>query len=291
MHAAILTYPGHFFMSALTVRSVRKFFPNIDTITVLYDDICAEAWPGYAQDVEQWMCSQSPALDFKPYSTLPGIDKTSVGWWRQQLIKIYSDQLLPGDEWLVIDGDVVFEQTFDYKITPVARRPEVCDTNVAVMTANYVQRVLGINERYMTYDNTYAVTSSIPFRWMDRQLLQGLRNHVEQKWNKNFVQLHMDWFNDQTIVAFWDPPERMIMSEWEIIEAYRHYVAHNDVSIKDVGSGYHTLTHTPGCWGWLFRHSCMKDQDLGRKWFEHQFITVPDTLWDKSTEWHTKNRV
>lgn len=266
-------------MTALCIRSIQRFYPYIGKIYVLYDDL-APAWPGYVDDCRQLYAG----TNFKPYSHLPGIDQCDVGWWRAQLIKLHVDELLEGHEWFVVDGDVIFDEHVDLTdITPYSPWVDQRDSILDQMVTNYVDHMLGMADRRVSVrDYRLVITSIIPFRWLDREQLTSLRAHVCQATQqRNMLNYHCALFRNQGIVGYVPEGDKMVMHEWELIEAWNHLHRPNRYRLLMTGSGYQIQMNTIGHPSPRFRHNSLRDRELGRAWFENQDISLSDDLWAK----------
>lgn len=286
MNTAVLTFPGHFFQTALCIKSLLRYYPECsNNITVIADDVQCEPWSGYVSDLDQYL---DGCYKIIPVSTLPRIRDCVAGWWRQQLIKLTVDQILPGTEWFLVDGDVIFLSRCHVKDrVPISRRYDPA-SRWNKMCVNYVQGVLGTDQGVLHDQDQTVVTSPVPFRCLDRDLLRSLRYHVESRFGNDFVDLHLGWFQDQTIVADIDPPTRWVMSEWELIECFRQMVQGQHMPYHNLGSGYQIdadLTKIRDENG-VFLHSYKKDTMIGRPWFQNKGVCVPDRIWQQALAWH-----
>lgn len=279
MKVAVLTYPGHFFLTQLCVRSLPTLFAGQAFETVLvYDDLAANNWPNYKQDLEEIF----PDSTLIAYSSLPALEKVSVGWWRQQLVKLHIDKILSGDEWLLVDGDVIFDTKINVRVIPVCR---FNNDSITIMATRYVSDLLGIDHPFITVDDRPYLTNNVPWRFVDRNLLERLREHIAQRYPGDLVDLHAGWFLDQTIVANWPEPMRWSMCEWDLLENFRYHILKSDLPVSVTGSYNHDRDPkslaTP-----TFRHGYKKDQELGAQWFESQNLNICPELWQKSKHWH-----
>lgn len=269
-----------------------RHFPDAN-ITLLIDDLAKGPWRNYQHDLTQWITQNFPLVEFgyRAYSELDFQDCAS-GWWRAQLVKIYSDRFMQGDRWFLVDGDVIFDRVADFhRVTPYTRCILGIDSPVAVLHQNYVSRCLGITCNHLTVDGSYVATSPVPFRMIDRQFLGDLRAHVERLHGRDFLGLHLEWFRTQEIIAFEDPPQRMIMSEWELMECFRHYVQHDKYALMDMGSGYAIDKNTAQVPDTVvFRHSYRRDAQVDRAWFESQELAISDQLWQRAVTWYDWHR-
>jgi hypothetical protein len=140
--------------------------------------------------------------------------------------------------------------------------------------------LLGTDVNSITCNNLPACASAVPFRQLDRKLLTMLRHHVEQIHQQDFVEMHVKMFESQQIVGY-DPECRsMVMSEFELIEVYRHMT--NPVSFRAVHWDH---TFAIECTGdYCFRHSSLSDWAIGREWLQAQRLQISDALWQKSKQ-------
>lgn len=292
MDIAVLTFPGHLFQTTLSIRSILKWYSPITNFYVFVDDIAAVPWNTYVGDIKSWLKHCFPDIKFRfhLYSEFDFEDCAS-GWWRAQLVKLLSDRVISSDRWWLIDGDVIFDNSVKIDgVTPYTRFTPGLDSVVAKLHTNYVKTLLGIERTHLQVASKYVATSPVPFRAVDRILLDGARSHVENIHQHDFLKLHLQWFRDQTIIAYEDPPTRMIMTEWELLECYRHHVQGTDFKLVDYGSGYDIYTNTSMLSdSALFRHSYKRDTGIMREWWAQQAISIPNDLWQKSCQWQIAN--
>jgi len=289
MHAVVLTFPGHFFQTKLCVQNLLRHYPEVDQLTFVLDDVEADPWQTFVQDFD-WHINQECGMpgDIRLVSDTASIGRCVAGWWRQQLVKLTLDQILPDSEWFVVDGDVVFDSRCEIRdVVPVSRRFDAT-SRWGQMSVAYVREVLGISQGHLNDQDQHVVTSPIPFRYLNGPLLMALRNHVQQRFGKDFVELHLEWFQDQTIVADINPPDRWVMTEWELIESFRRHVQNEIWPFLDVGSGYalHIDTKDLQQGVNLFRHSYQRDAEIGAAWFEKAGVSVDPEVWQRSKDWY-----
>lgn len=285
MQVVVLTYPGHFFITKLCIESIRRHYPETTQIHVLFDDSARGLWQNYGQNCREYYQN---GVQCYPYGSIdPTILQCPVGWWRQQLVKLCIDKLLTRcNEWFVVDGDVIFDERINIqKITPVHDR-EVTSSPTAIMVARYVDYMLGSNNSRVQINNRTVITSSIPFRWLDRAGLMHLRKIAEEQMQKDFILGHNEMFLQGNIVGHDETASKMVMHEWELFEAYNNVYRHDDYKVVETGSGYHTTADTSKCIpGHRFRHSSLVDTELGKKWLRQQGLIIPKQIWTKCVNW------
>jgi hypothetical protein len=215
----VLTYPDHFLLTALTIQSYLKHHTP-SSITVIADDLSDQAGPNYIKD-----CEQQYGCQVIPVSTVaPALPFANNPWIRQQIVKLYLDQILSNDVWFFTDGDVeycfpVAHNTVPYSI--VRGGQEQANQNA------YVAMMLGIDTpgMYVQHsdidwqpDNTDQVcVSNPPFRTMQAHTLQSLRTHIEQRHQKSMIEIHQKL--------------NYLMSEWELIANFQVHVVKQSVDL------------------------------------------------------------
>lgn len=264
--AVITTFPGYFFSTILTLQAVYKYLGKLP-VSILIDDFGLDAWPSYVDDFKIYVAQHfdNKHIDYKLFSDLPNVDSANTGgWFRQQLIKLYLDQLVDNNHWLLIDGDTVLEDTPDIDSIPLFAGP---GSSVDIGNRKYVEFVLAIDQPYFDTANQWWCASAVPFRYVSRELLTQLRQHVEKMHNKNFLQLHIDLMKQNQLVAFDPDQQRMIMSEFQLMEIYRHRI--QQWSRLRFGSAS------------AFSHDSVKDWNRAADWFVKQGLLNVDQHWSQ----------
>jgi len=265
----LTTFPGYFFIQILCLRSIQQYAAGF-SIDIIIDDFDIHHWPGYVNDCEQYITRCFPEMDitFHQFSDFVGQSRLkNGGWFRQQLIKLYLDQFVTGDRWLLVDADVVFTQ--DIRLDTVSATVNNLPDPITVGNRLYVEFMLGTDQPWVVNKDEYWCLSSVPFRLLQRDLLQGLRAHVESLHGKSLFDLHHELFEQNQLVAFDPESQTMIMSEFQLIEVFRHRY-------------YHTPLPIGRCVASHFEHSSIKDWNTERTWFEQQLL-VSEQHW-KSLE-------
>jgi len=284
----ITTWPGYFFQTVLCIKSILEHLPA-RPIHIIVDDLhnngypTTTPWPGFLDDLVKYVGDNVYVpIEYHRFSDQPWASHCDVGWWRQQLVKLNLDQYIPGNSWFVIDADIIFAQTPDFGIVPVnLDRSFVSHANpIDIGNKLYVKYMLNTELTKLTCEGFPASSSGVPFRTLDRTLLQSLRKHVESIHHKDFNQLHIDLCNQQEIVGFDPEAKKMVMSEFELIEVFRQELSGNALMVKPIGCD-HTYTLTPGP-DRVYRHSSKKDWQLGREWLQAQNLNITDAQWQMS---------
>lgn len=267
----VTTFPGYFFSQILCLRSIQQYATGFP-VDIIVDDFGLKNWPGYTHDCEKYILENFPDLDitFHRFSDFAGMDRIRTGgWFRQQLVKLYLDHYVSGQRWLVVDADVCFEETPDLDNISATVREDASPIDRG--NRLYVGYMLNCEQPWAVTPDQYWCMSGVPFRPIDRQLLQDLRQHIESTHNKSVFDLHVDLFDTNQLVAFDPTGQTMIMSEFQLIEIFRH--RYSDCALP---IGLHTASR--------FKHTSLKDWKFERSWFEQQQVPVSDQHWRSSQQ-------
>jgi hypothetical protein len=262
----VTTFPGYFFSTVLCLRSVQQYVPDVP-ISIIIDDFGLDAWPTYVQDCQDYISSQLPdqSIQYHLFSQIATVDRARAGgWFRQQLIKLHLDQILDTDHWLLIDADVVLKAPPDTDSVPsLPRLPGPIDIGNRL----YVKHMLGTATPWLDCEteSKFLCTSGIPIRYLSRDLLTQLRRRVEQVHNRNFLDLHQELISQQQLVAFDPDSNKMVMSEFQLIEYFRNRCHWQPLPIR---SGAPEFDHT-SIKDW--NHPCCYFADM----------QIPDHYWKK----------
>lgn len=265
----LTTFPGYFFTQILSLRSIQQYAAGFP-IDIIIDDFGLTHWPTYVEDCKTYIGENFPNADitFHKFSDFSGMERVQTGgWFRQQLVKLYLDHYVSGSQWLVVDADVVFNETPRLDIVSASVRTEPASVDIG--NRLYVQTMINCDQPWVVDENEYWCVSGVPFRLIQNDLLQQLRNKIESVHNKNLFELHLELFEQNKIVAFDPCNQTMIMSEFQLIEVFRHRYYHSSLPITRYNAS-------------KFEHSSLKDWKFERSWFEQQDISVTDQYWNSS---------
>lgn len=264
MPLVVLTYPGHFLLTVLTIKSYLKYHTPTEIIVVV-DDISNYAWPSYLTDCQEFYSNFGLTVTIRSSSSiLPLVQQFNHGWIRQQLIKLHLDLIIEPTHWFFTDGDIIFLHSVDPSEIPYSLPVPWDGQN------NYVRAVLGIEQAGIFVNGTQVCVTDPSFRTMDKQTLIDLRNHVEQVHQKSISEIHLNYENTSL----------MDVTEWELLESFKLYVQGRNPNL--VRYAPHSLTNPPDNLN-FFTHQFLTcynaDKDFGRDWFSDQGVLVSDRIW------------
>jgi hypothetical protein len=286
-HAVVLTYPGHFYLSQITIKSLKKHI-NPNNITVIVDDISTLTWDGYVDDCKLTYvdCNIIQTSNFDFLKIFEGDP-----WIRQQMVKLLLHKILPFNEWFFTDGDIEFFQDIPYDITPytIATIPmDVWDNwetapmedKGALQMANYINSMLDITDfwclpaDYPLKPNKLIVTSGVPFRDMFASRLKDLQSWIEHKHQKSLIEIHKKMMEQRSV--------EIAMSEWELMEAFRLYVRNEDLKMCRISpqSDETILTIYEGD-DLHFITRFQQDSSLSKEFFSAKGIKISEKIWSK----------
>lgn len=266
----VLTYPGHFMLTALTIQSYLQHH-NPPDIVIVADDISKHAWPQYVDD-----CKNFYNQKIVPTSSLEFLKNESCGWLRQQLLKLHLDQLTDFPTWFFTDGDIVFHYPAPKKVIPysIVREKSVRERQNTFVKAMLGLDTIGIYAQHPDIDwvpfyTTQVCVSNPPFRSMSVHDLVALRTYVE-----NF---HKQPFNDTWI----DCTTRLdcSVSEWELLENFKTYILNQPSELIYYPSCHEGFVKTKETTPDFCEHHFMSDSQFSRDRFAKHNIRVTDQIW------------
>jgi len=283
----VLTYPGHFLLTALTIQTYLKFHTP-PSITVIVDDLSSSVWPDYLTDCQK----QYPYTIITTSSMTVAKEFSDSPWVRQQIVKLHLNQALPCDTWFFTDGDVEYRFPAPCNSVPYA----VTQGGAVQLGQNkYVSSLLGIKNpgiRVNHCDKTWnhekkclmenyivqqVCVSNPPFRTMTAQILQQLQTHVEQTTGKDLIAWHHELINLS------DERHRLSISEWELLANFQQYVLKEDINLvyyPTIPLGetikYPAPTQPDYC-GTCYT----SDSAYSRAWWRKQGFEVSDRIWNE----------
>lgn len=206
--AVVLTYPGHFLLTRLTLFSIKEFFPEIDNVVVLVDDFAAT--PMYVQNCHN--AYQTEVIPLSHYGFLQPFANNS--WHRQQMVKLHLDLIVDRKRIFFADGDIGFTSHIPFGVTPHAFIDSSLDSDIRAKSQDlYIYDILGV-EPLRNWDHLQTnrfCTSVTAFRDIDTNILATLRQFVEKRHALDFIEYHNKIIRNPAYT----------MSEWELLENYR----------------------------------------------------------------------
>ena len=284
----VLTYPGHFVQTAVTIKSFFRHNPDVPCV-VIVDDLSQHCWPTYVKDCESFYADFCKTLTILKVSALPQAHakKDALNSWiRQQIVKLHLDYLIDWPSWFFTDGDVEFKSAVPHDTVPYAiNRPSYAVTERQNF---YVSKMLDIDNPgiFATHPHmdwipdrrAQVCVSNPPFRTMHAKTLQQLRDYIMDLRGHTIEQAH-SWLYDTFYNGIGEAP--FIESEFELIENFRTHVLKENLNLiyyPVVDSFYEPdSTHIEEYCVTNF----VTDHVLGKRWLDQQNIVVTDEMWTR----------
>jgi hypothetical protein len=275
----VLTYPGHFLLTALTIKSYTKFH-NPKSIYVVVDDISEQSWPGYFDDC------QNLYKNCKVISTtgMPVVQRFAKNpWIRQQFIKLHLDQILDVDKWFFSDGDVEFVTSAPHDATPYSI---IRGGDTQIVQNAFVGKALQIDNVgiYVTHSSidwvdtktAQVCVSNPPFRTMKKETLKLLRDFFFQTHQKDIVQFQLD---------IQPHHKNFLTSEWELLANFEKNILNHDLNLVHYPTYPIDQPPEDSSTGSDYCLTCyVTDSGFDRAWWQHKQINVDDKTWFRICE-------
>ena len=266
MLVVVQSYPAHFYQTLLCLQSIKKL-AIADSVYLCIDDISNLTWSSYVEDaIRTYQGLYDRIYTLSSSSALRRLRKWP--WLRQQTCKLLLDTFIDRDEWLFIDGDVrllhyppldrVSCAIRSYVGVPLDQR-EPGPGEMSSQILFYIRHMLGIEFEGFWADkqqNLIYTASNPPVKKMSASLLSKLRQHVETRFNRNLIDVHLALASDT----------RMAASEWDLIECYRQNIL-REPALWQHDSGFYETT-------WA------ADRELDKQWFIARNVILDGQIWD-----------
>jgi hypothetical protein len=244
----VITYPLHLFHTYQTISELRKYHPEVTDYYILYDDLYKRGiWKTYRNDLESYISEHFADITVKyiPFSRLEFLTENIPGWIRQQLVKLYSDVLMPLEleQWTLVDGDII---NLPRKI-PIGIENELVThgdylDEIDTLFYEYCKFMIDPNIEVPKYEDMFLIIEPTGIRTVQRSILMDLKQYIERKHHKPLMKFHLNEFDN--------PYERytpllntsFILSEWNLLYHYKKYVANMDLNhvVYQVGDSHAT---------------------------------------------------
>lgn len=268
---AVISYPGHCVSTLLTIKNLYNLTNWQVPCYIFIDDLGDQyqQWQGnYLNEIKIFYNDQLDIdLRFVLFSEF-GFKKIWDGWLRQQLVKLNLDKFLPYNVWYVTDGDIKLQKLLNFAVTPYNFVPHY-NSNVYAQNCTYISYMLQVSDVVRKVDDREIFSHHAPFRWLDRNLITGLRSHVEQCFDEEFNELHWRLMKQLKILGLGPTNDNMSMTEWDLIEAYRYFILKEKPLLEfwPTGENFNTFFGT--------------DKDVDNAWYEQYNIQVPTSIREK----------
>lgn len=107
MLLAVLSYNKNYHITQVAVKHALKHIPNITQVAIIWDD-------GHAINPKMPLHQIIRSAIMYNWSALENvIDFNNNHWLGQQLVKLHADLILPNEEFILMDGDLILNQDID----------------------------------------------------------------------------------------------------------------------------------------------------------------------------------
>lgn len=277
-HLVIITYALHYHICQVAIKlAIQRFNP--DKVTILVDNPAGTmyGWDNLGSeltyDLKINVGLTNPRIHAISFTALPDIQTEPWGWIRQQYIKLNLHKILPGDEWLVIDGDTlinedinpydfVYVNSNDYILTP--------------QNAFFVRYALDLGNKELLFNNKLIELNG-PIKVLNRKTLEGLENYIYELHGTDVKGIR-DSFTLKQNRRFY-----VELSEYDLIAYYQAFISKDLKPLKHVGFYYHSSGDFVSNWDLLKDKIAILDgkDDIPSEWYAQFGVKINQELWEK----------
>lgn len=273
----IITHRYHYHICQVAILLAIKQF-NPDKIAIFFDDIIGTR-NGWQELGKQLLTDMRRMYNFKfgdiyalPFSSLRNVHNEPSGWIRQQYVKLNLHRLLPGDEWLVIDGDVLINHPIDPW--------NYCYVNLGDPLRPhhdlFVRYALDLDQQRVMHSDIPVEFSGVPIRLLTRKTLEGLEKHIYDLHGTDVQGIRNSFTLRQGIEKYLE------LSEYDLIGNYQHFVSKDLLPLQNLRIFFHSRFEILEKWDNLKEHITVLHgwDDLPVEWYQQFGITINKEIWD-----------
>ncbi len=276
-HLVIITHRYHYHICQVAILLAVKQF-NPDKIAILFDDIVGtqvgwnELGKKLLTDIKKIYTFEPGSVYTLPFSSLTNIQTEANGWVRQQYIKLNLHKFLPGDEWLVIDGDVLINHSID----PWKH----CYINPAdplhLHHDLFVRYVLDLNNQQTMFNNKPVEFSSVPIRLLTRKTLEGLEQYIYQLHGTDI------WGIRNSFTLKKNRENYIELSEYDLIGNYQNFISNDLLPLKELEIYFEPNEKLYSTWDFLKNKIAVLHgwDNLPIEWYNQFGIVINQEIWN-----------
>lgn len=273
----IITHRYHYHICQIAILlAIEHFHPN--NIAILFDDVegtqvgWGDIGKNLLNDVKSNVNLKSCKIFALPFSSISMTKNEPAGWIRQQYVKLNLHKILPHDEWLVIDGDVLL----NHQIDPW----NYCYINSAdplhLHHDFFVRYALDLGDKRVLYNNSPVEFSSVPIRLISRKTLTGLENYIQKLHNTDIRGIR-DSFTLQK-----NKEKYLELSEYDLIGNYQNFISNDLLPLENLEIYFEPKENIVANWDFLSSKITVLHgyDNLPIEWYKNFGININQTVWN-----------
>lgn len=273
----IITHRYHYHISQVAILLVVKNF-NPDRIAILFDDVPGTqcGWDKLGlklvRDIKKIHEFEPGSIFSVPFSSLNGIHNEPEGWIRQQYVKLNLHKLLPDNEWLVIDGDVLINTDIDpWRYCYINPGDEL-----KLHHDWFVRYTLNLGDKRVYYNNNPVEFSSVPIRLLTRKMLEDFEKHIYQLHNTDIKGVRDSFTLKQNRSKYLE------LSEYDLIGNYQHFISMDSLPLKELEIYFNPKDKLFSNWNFLKDKVAVLHgwDNLPIEWYQQFGVNINQEIWD-----------
>lgn len=257
MKLIIFSYPLHFNIMQLAYRNAINVIDDIDEVVVVWDDL-------FEKDCNKNIVTEQilkviPANKIIFHSDIDLCLDEQLGWLRQQYIKLNLHSIFDGNNWVILDSDVILRQ----KKTFVNNNKLVIynDPN------DYYQPYFDFIKYVFDIDKNNSPSYMTHYALFEREVLEHINLWCTTKHGKNIVMLFKEFYRPLKNSTYKEPMTPPL-SEFEIYGLFCERVLKKPLLT--------VMYETPNCLPDQFQKIFNKGIEC---FYEGKDYELPDDFW------------
>ncbi len=273
----IITHRYHYHICQATLLTALKHF-TFDRIAILFDDVVGTqvGWNKLGKtllsDIKKLVNLPPGVVYSMPFSAINNVHVEASGWIRQQYVKLNLHKILTGDEWLVIDGDVLLNKQIDpYEFCYI--NPE---DNLKPHHDIFTRYVLDLKENRSLFKGKPVEFSSVPIRLLKRSTLEELEKYIFKLHKKNIIEIRNSFTLLENKEFYFE------LSEYDLIGNFQNFILKDLQPLCELEC-YYTLNETfVNSWDFLKNHIAVLHgyDNLPIDFYQSLGVNINQDIWN-----------
>lgn len=273
----IITHRYHYHICQVAILLAIKQF-NPDKVAILFDDVVGtqvgwnELGKKLITDIKKIYFFQPGSIYAIPFSSLTNVQSEPRGWIRQQYIKLNLHKVLQGDEWIVVDGDVLINHSLDLQ--------KYCYINpsdpLRLHHDLFVRYVLDLTNQQTNFNNKPVEFSSVPIRLLNRKTLEGLEQYLYELHSTDIQNITNSFTLKKNRENYFE------LSEYDLIGNYQNFISKDLLPLKELEIYFEPTEKLYSTWDFLKNKIAVLHgwDNLPIEWYDQFGVKINQEIWN-----------
>ena len=229
MHFVFVTYPYHYHITLVSIKSVVDLYGSeVLSITVMFDDFhhALNARIDFIQYMHEYLASMNISAQVLPFSLIDDCARFDDGWERQQIVKLNLHKLLVHDRFFCVEGDTILLEKLDLNKLYINVQDGSASWPQAYNFANYV---LDLDYQKVIHNgHTMNTLTGTTIRNISSSMLEQLHAHIFKLHGCSIVDIIKSFTLKKNRAQYF------VLGEWDLMSYFEIFIAKTNLPIEDL---------------------------------------------------------